>query len=58
MVASLRYLEISNPDLQMIGSRNCDVFCLYSSISEEFLHSIILRPKNQLESCQPSSQYV
>ena len=39
----------------MIGSNECDVSCLYgigphSSISEEFLHSIILRPKKPLGS--------
>ena len=38
-VASYRYLEVSIPDLQMIGSNECDV----SRISEEFLHSTILR---------------
>ena len=55
MVASYRYLGVSNPGLQMIGSSECDVSCLYgtrphSSISEEFLHSIILRPKKPLGS--------
>ena len=50
MVASYRYLGVSNPGLKMIVSNDCDVSCLYgtrphSSISEEFLHFIILRPK-------------
>ena len=64
MFASYRYLGVSNPGLQTIGSNECEVpICLapgpHSSLSEEFLHSIILRPKKnlrQLESCQPSSQ--
>jgi len=56
MVAIYRYLEVSNPGLQMIGSNECDVSCLYmapephSSISEEFLHSTILRPIKPLGS--------
>ena len=29
MVASYRYLGVSNPGLQMIGSNECDVSCLY-----------------------------
>ena len=28
MVASFRYLGVSNPGLQMIGSNECDVSCL------------------------------
>ena len=59
MGASYRYLGVSNPGLQMIGSNECYVTCLYdnapgphSSIAEEFLHSIILRPKKQLETSQ------
>ena len=28
MVASYRYLEVSNQGLQMIGSNECDVSCL------------------------------
>ena len=27
LVASCRYLEVSNPGLQMIGSNECDVSC-------------------------------
>ena len=27
MVASYRYLEVSNPGLQMIASNECDVSC-------------------------------
>ena len=55
MVASYRYLGVSNSGLQMIRSYECYVSCLYgirphSSISEEFLHSIILRPKKPLGS--------
>ena len=56
MVAIYRYLEVSNPGLQMIGSNECDVSCLYmapephSSISKEFLHSTILRPIKPLGS--------
>ena len=61
MVASYRYLGVSNLGLQMIGSNECDVSYQYgtraSRISEEFLHSIILRPKKQLESCRPFSHY-
>ena len=54
MVASYRYLGVSNPGLKMIVSNDCDVSCLYgtrphSSISEEFLHFIILRPKKPLD---------
>jgi len=63
MVASYRYLGVSNPGLQMIGSNECDVsFCKapgpHSSISEEFF--ILFSGQEalrQLESCQPSSQY-
>ena len=31
MVASYRYLGVSNPGLQMIWSNECDVSCLYST---------------------------
>ena len=31
MVASYRYLGVSNPGLQMIGSNECDVPCLYDA---------------------------
>ena len=46
MVASYRYLGVSNPGLQMLGSNECDVSYQYgtpgprSCISEGFLHSI------------------
>ena len=55
MVARYRYLGVSNPGLQMIGSNECDVSYQmapgpHSSISEEFLHSTILRPKKPLGS--------
>ena len=41
MVASYRYLGVSNPGLQTTPGP-------HSSMSEEFLHSIILRPKKPL----------
>ena len=63
MVASYRYLGVSSPGLQMIGSNECDFsidklwmfpVCMapwpHSSISAEFLHSITLRPKKPLGS--------
>ena len=28
LIASYRYLEVSNPGLQMIGSNECDVSCV------------------------------
>ena len=31
MVASYRYLGVPNPGLQMIGSNECDVSCLYGT---------------------------
>ena len=46
MVASYRYLGVSNPGLQMLGSNECVMFPIstasgpHSSISEGFLHSI------------------
>ena len=51
-----RYLGVSNPGLQMIWSYMIKMFpvCTASrphfSVSEEFLHSIILRPKKSLGS--------
>ena len=51
MVASYRYLGVSNPGLQRIGSNACVMFpiCIapkpHSYISEKLLHSIILRHK-------------
>ena len=55
MVASYRYLGVSNPGLQMMGSNECDVSYQmapgpHSRISEEFVHSTILRPKKPLGS--------
>ena len=48
MFASYRYLGVSNPGLQTIGSNECEVsICLATG---EFLHSIILRPKKLLGS--------
>ena len=65
MVASYRYLGVSNMDLQMLGSNECDVSYQYGTrASFHYIRRIpalyILRPKKnlrQLESCQPSSQY-
>ena len=31
MVASYRYLEVSNPGLQMLGNNECGVTCLYGT---------------------------
>ena len=64
MVASYRYLGVSNPGLQMLGSNECDVSYQYGTrASFQYIRRIpalyILRPKKnlrQLESCQPSSQ--
>ena len=64
MVASYRYLGVSNPGLQMLGSNECDVSYQYGTrASFQYITRIpalyILRPKKnlwQLESCQPSSQ--
>ena len=56
MVASYRYLEVSNPGLQMIDSNECDVSCMYDTLASFQYIRRILRPK-KLESCQPSSQY-
>ena len=55
MFASYRYLGVSNPGLQILGSNECEVpICLapgsHFSLSGEFLHSIILRPKKLLGS--------
>ena len=62
MVASYRYLGVSIRAYKWFGAISvmfpiCVAPGPHSTISEEFLHSIILRPKKQLESCQPSSQY-
>ena len=48
-------IGVSNPGLQILGSNECEVpICLapgpHSSLSKEFLHSIILRPKKLLGS--------
>ena len=64
MVASYRYLGVSNPGLQMLGSHECYVYSQYGPrASFQYIRRIpalyILRPKKnlrQLESCQPSSQ--
>ena len=63
MFASYRYLGVSNPGLQMLGSNECDVSWYGTRASFQFIRRIpalyILRPKKnlrQLESCQPSSQ--
>ena len=65
MVASYRYLGVSNPGLQMLGNNECDVSYQYGTHATfQYIRKIpalyILRPKKnlrQLESCQPSSQY-
>ena len=61
MVASYRYLGVSNPGLQMLGSNECDVSYQYGTrASFQYIRRIpALRPKKnlrKLESCQPSSQ--
>ena len=64
LVASYRYLGVSNPGLQMLGSSERDVSYKYGTrASFQYIRRIpelyILRPKKnlrQLESCQPSSQ--
>ena len=65
MVASCRYLRVSNLGLQMLGSNECDVSFQYGT-GASFQHIrrlpplYILWPKKnlrQLDSCQPSSQY-
>ena len=63
MVASYRYLGVSKPGLQMLGSNEGDVSYQYGTrASFQYIRRIpalnILRPKKnlrQLESCQPSS---
>ena len=59
MVASYRYLGVSNPGLQMLGSNECDVSSQYGTRASFQYTRIpahyILRPKKnlrQLESCQ------
>ena len=54
-VASYRYLGVSNPGLQMLGSIECDVSYQYGTrASFQYIrripavHSIILRPKKPL----------
>ena len=61
MVASYRYLGVSNPGLQMTISNECDVSYQYGTrASFQYIRRIpALRPKKnlrQLASCQPSSQ--
>jgi len=50
MVASSRYLGVSNPGLQMLGSNECDVSCLHGTWpSFQHIRRIpALRPKKQL----------
>ena len=55
MVASYRYLEVSNTGFQRLGAMSAmfpvdKTLGFYSSISEKFLHSTILRPKKPLGS--------
>ena len=63
MVASYRYLEVSNPDLQWLGAMRCDVSYQYGTrASFQYIRTIpafyYFQAKEalvQLESCQPSS---
>ena len=50
MVASYRFLGVSNPGLQMLGSNECDVSCLHGTrASFQHIRRIpALRPKKQL----------
>ena len=50
MVASYRYLGVSNPSLQMLGSNECDVSCLHGTrASFQHIRRIpALWPKKQL----------
>ena len=66
LVASYRYLGVSNLGLQMLGSNECDVgsYQYGKRASFQYIRRIsalyILRPKKnlkQLEFCQPSSQF-
>ena len=53
MVASYRYMGVSNPGIHMLGSNECDVSYQYgtrASFQYIFLHSTILRPKKPLGS--------
>ena len=64
MVASYRYLEVSNPGLQMLGSNECDVSSQYGTLSSfqcfkrthALYYSQALEALRQLESCMPSSE--
>ena len=64
MIASYRYLVVSNPGIQMLGNNECYVSYQYGPrASFQYIRRIpalyILRPKKnlrQLESCQLSSQ--
>ena len=64
MVASYRYMGVSNPGIHMLGSNECDVPYQYGNpASFQYIRRMpalyILRTKKnlrQLESCQPSSQ--
>ena len=63
MVASYRYLGVSNPGLQMLGSNECDVTYQYGTrASFQYIrrmpalyYSQAYETLRQLESCQPSS---
>ena len=60
--ASYRYLGVTNPGLQMLGSKECDVFYQHGTqASFQYIRRIpalyFFRPKKkQLEFCQRSSQ--
>ena len=64
MVASYRYLEVSNPGLQMLGSNECDVSYQYGTLSSfqcfkrthALYYSQALEALRQLEYCKPSSE--
>ena len=61
MVTSYRYLGVSKPGLQMLGSNECDVSYQYGTqASFQYIRRIpalyILRPKKNLRRLEPSSQ--
>ena len=65
MVASYRYLGVSNPGLQMLWSDACDVSYQYGTLASfqdirripALYNSQAQEAIRQLESCQPSFQY-
>ena len=65
MVVSYRYLEVSNPGLQILGSNECDVSYQYGTRAlfqyirriPALYFSQAKEALRQLKSCQPSSQY-